>query len=679
MKYHPILKGLAIFLAALAVLAGLVSGTGIALVASNGLYTGDVASWQERHNESIAYSLAWQVLRQYTAQALGECSTEALGYIGLSSSHEELSFMFGVDSEGWDYAIQDTGGNFLETTYTGKLQKDDVLSYTYRMSCDYPVDVTADELESFDDSLSPYRDYYVTETNEHYLYYFQSPEYIVTVRMLPGTATYSGMTMEQVIWLYEARNLFIVALASCIAVFILCLVYLCFAAGKARKGGAVMVKGLNRLPLDLYLGIAILAVLGGGSVFIMVVENWSFSSYISREILVLTCLAILAAAGVVVAFLYALAAQFKVPDHYWWRNSIVGRLCKLLGWGIRFLYRGVRKLFYMLPLIWQWLATAAFMVVVPIFSLLLAINSYGFGEIFWVLATAIAVLADIATVLYGAYAFGLLLKGAKAMAAGDLNAKIPTEHLIGSFKEFANHLNSLSEVAIVAAKKQMQSERMKTELITNVSHDIKTPLTSIINYVDLLEKPHTEEEGTQYLDVLSRQSLRLKKLIDDLMEMSKASTGSMNVNITPLDLVESINQALGEFSDKLAQENLQVVFRQPEHPIAIQADGRLTWRVLSNLLSNVVKYALPGTRVYIDVARYQNSVLLSLKNISREELNVSADELTERFVRGDASRNTEGSGLGLNIAQSLMELQKGQLNLLVDGDLFKVTLSFPSL
>ena len=264
------------------------------------------------------------------------------------------------------------------------------------------------------------------------------------------------------------------------------------------------------------------------------------------------------------------------------------------------------------------------------------------------------------------------------MAKGNLHNKISTRYLIGSYRKCAEDLNALADVATVAAKNQMKSERMKTELITNVSHDIKTPLTSIINYVDLLEKPHTPEEGSQYLEVLGRQSQRLKKLIEDLMEMSKATTGNMSVDITQVDAAEAINQALGEFSDKLAAAHLTPVFRQPESVVAMEADGRMTWRVLSNLLSNIVKYALPGTRVYIDLTKVDNKVLISLKNISREALNGNVDELTERFVRGDASRNTEGSGLGLNIAQSLMELQKGQLQLLVDGDLFKITLTFLS-
>ncbi|MBO7251550.1 MAG: GHKL domain-containing protein, partial [Oscillospiraceae bacterium] len=192
------------------------------------------------------------------------------------------------------------------------------------------------------------------------------------------------------------------------------------------------------------------------------------------------------------------------------------------------------------------------------------------------------------------------------------------------------------------------------------------------------QKPHTELEGMQYLEVLDRQSQQLKKLLEDLMDMSKASTGNMTVEITQVDAVESINQALGEFSDKLERARLTPVFRHTELSVPMWADGRLVWRVLNNLLGNAVKYAMPGTRLYLDLMTLDNTVVISLKNISREELNIDAEELMDRFVRGDGSRNTEGSGLGLNIAKSLMELQKGQMQLLVDGDLFKVTLIFPA-
>ena len=291
--------------------------------------------------------------------------------------------------------------------------------------------------------------------------------------------------------------------------------------------------------------------------------------------------------------------------------------------------------------------------------------------------TVLWCVAAFVTVMYGSNCFGKLFEATKRMRGGDLESKVESKYMVGCFREFSEELNGLADVAMVAAQNQLKSERMKTELITNVSHDIKTPLTSIINYVDLLEKPHTAEEEKTYVEVLSRQSQRLKKLIDDLMEMSKASTGNIHAEIAEIDAVEAVTQAMGEFADKLTAAGLTPVFHQSEEHIHLLADGRLLWRAMSNVLSNAVKYAMPGTRLYVDVSATEDKALISFKNISGAQLNISADELMERFVRGDSSRNTEGSGLGLNIAKSLMELQKGQLQLLVDGDLFKVTLVFP--
>ncbi len=343
------------------------------------------------------------------------------------------------------------------------------------------------------------------------------------------------------------------------------------------------------------------------------------------------------------------------------------KLAACLSRWLRQFGRACERLFSRLPLMWQWLLIGMGLSV----WLLVAVMERMEGMMMlWCCST-------LAVVLYGANCFGSLLEGVKHMRGGDLEAKVDDKYLIGSFREFAGELNGLADVAMVAAQKQLKSDRMKTELITNVSHDIKTPLTSIINYVDLLEKPHTEEQEKAYLEVLSRQSQRMKKLIEDLMEMSKASTGNIPVEIGKIDAVEAVNQALGEFTDKLSAAGLTPVFRQSEEAVFLLADGRLLWRAMSNVLSNAVKYALPGTRLYVDVSAVEDKAVISFKNISGAQLNISAEELMERFVRGDSSRNTEGSGLGLNIAKSLMELQKGQLQLLVDGDLFKVTLVFP--
>ena len=515
--------------------------------------------------------------------------------------------------------------------------------------------------------------------------YYTGPQYRVVVyledRAVLGTE-YALMSV-----LYPYRNNFIPLLLLSLLVFAVTMVYLFAAAGHA-KNGEILPAGLNKLPLDIYGAGA-----AGGSILCMILlvellDNFG-SGYYSIWDNIPLCMLILGAgvfgiALLVVGFLYACAAQAKVKGGYWWRHSICGRLFLQLifffRWvrrGLQYFYRGCRAVVRLLPLIWQWLLTAFGMVIVPFLSLLLCSESYGFGEFFWMMIFFLSVLADIALVCYGAWCFGVLLKGVRHMAQGNLNHQVDTRFLYGCFKDFATYLNALAGAAQQAAEKQMKSERMKTELITNVSHDIKTPLTSIINYVDLMKKPHSEEDHTVYLDVLDRQSQRLKKLIDDLMEMSKASSGNMSVDLGQVDVTEAVNQALGEFADKLDKAHLIPVFRHPDHPVVTQADGRLLWRVLSNLLGNAVKYAMPHTRLYVDLMVLDGNAVLAIKNISRDELNINADELMERFVRGDASRNTEGSGLGLNIAKSLVELQHGQMHLMVDGDLFKVTLVLP--
>jgi signal transduction histidine kinase len=380
------------------------------------------------------------------------------------------------------------------------------------------------------------------------------------------------------------------------------------------------------------------------------------------------------------AFLFAFCAQVKVKGAFWWHHSVIGWLLGKLFRGICWVFRAITKVFGMMNIIWQWLLTAALMVIATGLSFLVAMISVNNGgdlqAIIGVLQFPVVALICIGIVFYGGYAFGMLLLGARKMAQGDLSHKISTKYLRGGFRECAEQLNSLSDTAMKEAQNRLRSERMKTELITNVSHDIKTPLTSIINFVDLLRKPHTEEEEQQYLEVLSRQSGRMKRLIEDLIDLSKATTGNIQVNTTRLDAAEAVQQALGEFSDKMEAVNLTPVFRHSEDSVWVQADGRLMWRVLSNLLSNAVKYAMPGTRLYLDLARNGNQVLIAMKNVSREELKVNAEELLERFVQGDTSRSTEGSGLGLNIAQSLMELQGGTLQIQMDGDLFKVVLTF---
>jgi len=495
---------------------------------------------------------------------------------------------------------------------------------------------------------------------------------------------------------YTTREFDIPVTIGSALILLACMLYLCCVSGK-KMNGEVAPRGLNRMPLDLYACVA-----GVGGIFVCAGGVFCFRQFewghaVENIVVWLGlfggCAAILAL--IVTLFLMALCAQIRMGGGAWYKRSLLGRsgkgiwnLCKkilLWAWGkvkalwnwaceklnllkyLGILWEILKKLWDMMDLVWQWVMLYGSLVVLMALSL----------KIFGDEACVLVALVGFPLVAYTAFGFGKLRSAAKRMSEGDLDSKINTyeDYLYGHFAEFAQDLNTLSDTCTDAALAKLKSERMKTELITNVSHDIKTPLTSIINYVDLLKKAESEEERQEYLEVLDRQSQRLKKLIEDLMEMSKASTGNVTVELAETDVVEAVNQALGEFADRLSALNLNVMFRQKDRVITANCDGKLLWRVLSNLLVNVVKYTLPGTRVYVDVTEEDRKVLISLKNISREPLNIPAEELMERFVRGDESRTDQGNGLGLNIAKSLMEVQHGNLDLTVDGDLFKVTLT----
>ena len=252
-----------------------------------------------------------------------------------------------------------------------------------------------------------------------------------------------------------------------------------------------------------------------------------------------------------------------------------------------------------------------------------------------------------------------------------------SKYLFGEFRKNAAYLNSISDGVNNEVNERMKSESMKTELITNVSHDLKTPLTSIINYVDLLKKTEiSDEKAREYIEVIDRQSQKLKKLSSDIVDASKAATGNMEIHKERTTLNVLLTQVAGEYDERLRQKCLQLVCTIPEEETAINADGKLLWRVFDNLMNNICKYAMGGTRVYLTLNNAGNTAEVVFRNISGEPLNISADELTERFVRGDSSRNTEGSGLGLSIAKSLTELMGGKFDISVDGDLFKAILTF---
>ena len=715
MKNHVIFKFLAIALCALFLMGAIVSGGSLIMLASLNLENGQ--SPREKQHQFMEEELQWDA-RSYVSY-----------YVTKKEGAADETFLERrFPNLNYDYQIQNSKGKVVDEHFT---RTSGYMEFTYTVyagavsyfsEVEGPVRAKWPHWEETREAMAeeyrtehPDADFYTAgfsedNTNAQNYYIVEESPTTEDYTVVFHIDTQLGSTQEDRLWaiadaLWRHEPTVVAVFGISLVLFAACAVYLCMAAG--RKPGAEEVRpgGLNCIPLELYLGAVVLAAIG------YVYGAVAGLDYLIRQDL-LTFLSIYgyglyAWCLLFVGFCFACAAQFKAPKAYWWRHSVTG-LCwrivvwcwhfgwKCLGWAYRILWQVVlavlgwawgvvkklwrtlgricvkvlgwlKRMYGLLPLSWQWLVGGlivggcTFPGLITDSQLLLVVS---FG-------------VAIVVVLYSANVFGTLLEAAKRMRGGDLDVKVDDKLMVGSFKDMAGELNGLSDVVIVAAQKQMRSERMRTELITNVSHDIKTPLTSIINYVDLLQMTHSEEDEKTYLEVLSRQSNRMKRLIDDLIELSKASTGNITVNLTTMDAVETVNQALGEFADKLDAAHLMPIFRAPKEPVYIHADGRLAWRAMSNLLSNAAKYAQPDTRLYVDIVAVEGRVCISFKNISRDSLNISADELMERFVRGEASRTQEGSGLGLNIAKSMMELQHGTLELLVDGDLFKATLIFP--
>lgn len=449
----------------------------------------------------------------------------------------------------------------------------------------------------------------------------------------------------------------IITAVLCIAL----LVFLMASMGKTPDG--VKLRGIHRVPVDLFLAAALAAILflanysGGAGNLLLYNPLWTW-------ILPSTLMALWIGFVALLTFC-TLAARFRAGK--WWRNSIIYIVC-------RFVYRAVRGFVRALPDAWKGILVYAAVVLVNFFGTLFTWIS---GSVFLLLVLAALDIAGLYFVIRTVRQLKTLQTAGRKLAAGDLTYTVDTEKMYPVLKEHGDNLNAVSIGMNRAVNERMKSERFKTELITNVSHDLKTPLTSIVSYVDLLKKEPIESESAQeYIDVLDRQSQKLKKLTADLVDASKASSGALPVHSEKLDLGELLRQSAGEYTEKFAAAGIAPVLLVPEGETYVTADGRLLWRVLDNLLGNAVKYAQSGTRLYLELMQDETETVLTLKNISREPLNIPAEELMERFVRGDGSRHTDGSGLGLSIAKSLMELMGGKLALTLDGDLFKAALVF---
>lgn len=467
-----------------------------------------------------------------------------------------------------------------------------------------------------------------------------------------------------------------------------CLVFAFVSAGRRKGREGASLNAIDRLPLDLYAAICWAAVFGLLLAVVAVADNMTDNTWpflVTRNgVMFAVTVAICAYTGILIALapFLSFATRLKVGGGIWWRNTVIYRALKLCWRFVKWCWSLVKRfcgwVWYMTKKIPIVPRTAIIMAAILFFNFLLMVwNMNVYGDAFvWFLFFILSLVIFLAA-CFGAWQMKSLKAAGERMARGEIDEKIDTQHMYWEFRHHAENLNSIGDGMAAAVEQRMKSERLKTELITNVSHDIKTPLTSIVNYVDLLQKPHTPEQEAEYLEVLDRQSKRLKKLTEDLVEASKASTGNMNVNIVRTNTREIIEQSLAEYGRRMEQGNLSVIVKISEEPPQAMADGRLLWRVLDNLFNNVVKYALPGTRVYITSELDGGDAVISVKNISRDPLNISAEELMERFVRGDSSRHTEGSGLGLNIAQSLVNLMRGKFSISVDGDLFKAEIRLP--
>lgn len=472
-------------------------------------------------------------------------------------------------------------------------------------------------------------------------------ELTITADLLPADE-FPGYSYLVMTWLLNH-----IGLTVFLTVLFLLLTLLCFGFSMASAGHWAAHEGvhltwLDKIPADVWLVALICAVFAGWDVF----YELAFAVF---------CAAL---APVLLLFLCAFAAQCKAGTLL--RGTLIARVLRLVWRILRAVGRGLRRTIVALPLIWK----TALVTLAVFFAEML----YGYVDGVF----AVMKLVEFLAILYIALNLRILQKGGEKLAAGDYSQSIDTRPLIGDFKRYGQRMNELRTGMERAVREQTRAERMKTELITNVSHDIKTPLTSIVNYVDLLQKVDVQPEtAREYIAVLDCQSRRLKKLTEDLVEASKASSGALPVDVQPTDVAVLFDQIVGEYQERLAGCRLTLVARPPEKPVSVQADGRLLSRVMDNLVSNICKYALEDTRVYVAAACDEETVTISFKNVSRDELNISPDELMERFVRGDASRHTEGSGLGLSIAGSLVQLMGGTFDLSIDGDLFRADITLP--
>lgn len=610
------MRALAIVLSAVFALLTFLSAVVVTEMYNHGFYS---AAKEEEMKNDLVYTFA----REYGWVLIGFIDTGSIisTYYKLDDYAEQQEIYYNISVEG--------GGSYELSVPDGEK-----IAYTF----EYTFYTYAPEV---------YYDSAATEESEEVVTHVTIN--IPASRSVTDEVYYADKYFHDV---YSNRYNVIIVCAVSAVLTVLTYAFAVAAAGKRRgEYEAAVPTFFDKIPFDILLAAEL------GLAFLAVAFCDAWWGDVMTAIAVCICIFV----GSITLTLLSMTAVVRMRLGTLVRNNVT---VKLAVWVWRVTCRVVRAV----PLFWRALVVA----------LILPVADFVF-VVWWVdgdfpIPYFMLWILIVAGICLAAYNMSRLKKGAERLAAGDLEKKIPTDNLIFDFKRHAENLNSIGDGMSAAVEERMKGERFKTELITNVSHDIKTPVTSIINYVDLLGKCELEGDAAEYVEVLRRQSEKLKKLTEDIVEASKASSGVIAVDCKQCDLVILLSQTAGEYEERFTAAGLNLVSRMPESPVPVFADGRLIFRIFDNLLGNAVKYSLPGTRVYLTLTETDGYATASVSNVSREPLPVSGEELTERFVRGDASRHTEGSGLGLSIAKSLAELQGAKLTVKTDGDYFKATL-----
>ncbi len=504
----------------------------------------------------------------------------------------------------------------------------------------------------------------------------QTEQYTVELNFPEGSAAAGKLELlGRVIHIaWVMRYTVFAVLAASLLITICSFVALMSASGRRPDTEEICPGPLNRIPFDLLtvgcMGIGILAV----PIADEIVRDTDYVTFLIAGML---CVA-----GLNVLLGLCMSASARIKQRTFIKNTVIF-MCLKWCWNVLCWFWGllVRLHNFNMTLIRNMpLVSKAVLAVLGLsFAEMVALLAAGSNNEGIMIMFFLEKIILIPCFIYFVLCLRRLEAGGGALAAGDLAYQTDTRGMFWDLRKHGDNLNSIARGMAVAVDERTKSERMKAQLITNVSHDIKTPLTSIINYASLIsQEPAENEKIKEYSEVLVRQSEKLKRLLEDLVEASRASSGNMEVSMAPCDASVFITQAAGEYEEKLNASQLTLITKHPEKKIMIMADGRRMWRIFDNLMNNICKYAQPGTRVYLTLEEDAGNAVITFKNTSRDELDMSEEELLERFTRGDASRNTEGNGLGLSIARSMAELQNGTLRVFTDGDLFKAVLTFPA-